>query len=611
MGVASVYVHSKADNANLSVSIDIIDNINGVNELDGVSYVSSTINKLKVIADDLDRAADEFLQGYSLEAAEAIADNANNALAQLARRVLYGPDAYEMTNTLMRNQKVDSKKLISQLKGKGGIADDIINYLLNNKNSNIGDLSSFIATTLSSGKTTINVTEAGGHIVELGKLFDVQFINTTFRKTTEAEVTDRIFKSGKDLITGQGGAYRNMIKDLVRSSKYGKVQSKGSAINAFCNKLGKKMHSLAEKEVPFEWSGNPNILNEQIDDFIEKLKKELKDTLEGNKMFDTSNVRGGIGEEVNASITKAANSVILTLQVGNLTEEKIDSKMNNVLKEYGVTERLTQMDTFHTENKMSQTDLILVNTHTKRIARAQSKNHFVSRFTNNKGNTGPIENFRWKVEDSVNLLDFIQKLSNVNTGSGISLNSFDISNVSGAIANNLWQKAIGSYWSEKGTIVGGQKSGIDFQKELEGSLEKLLAGQIVNLLGITLQKNTETIKIDSNASNIFYVLNGRLKKTSDLVRQAIQQIEENNLKSLSTDRNRLVNVTLTGMNLKGIETKTFLVDKLQGGSYVGNEFKASQSVGESMGENILNNINVRVSLGTSIDSLAKSSLVLF
>ena len=609
MAGPSVYVHSNADNADLSVSVDIIDNIKGAHDLEGMTYIESTLNKLQTIADALDAAADEFLQGYSLDSAQAIADNANEALVQLANRILYGSDSYSMITALTRNQRVKSKDLITQLQGKGDLANQIIDYLLSNKDSTIGELATFISNTLNGGRTTIEVSEAGAHIVELGKLFDVKTINTELRKGGEAIITDNIFRNGKELLTKQGKAYRTMIKDLIHTSRYGTIQSKGSAINDFCNKLGKKMHEIALKEIPFEWSGDPNILDKQIDSFIFELKNQLKQKLNAKKMLDSSNVRGAIGEEVRESITKAGNSVIISLQVGDLSEEQLVEQMESILNEIGATNNLKQMNTFHADNKMSPTDLILVNNRTKAIARAQSKNHFVSRFTDNKTNDSQIDNFRWKVEDAVNLANFINNLSKGNMGFGMSLNELDISNVMGAIANNLWQQKIGSYYSSGGTIVGGQKSGSDFQKELEGSLEKLMAGQVVNLLGVTLQSSTVGVSISANASNIFYILNGRLKRTADLVREAINQIKLNNVKALSSDAGRLVNVGLSGMNLQGIETKGFLVDKLKNGSGEKGNFRASQSIGEAMGANIIDNIKISISLGTSIEVLKKSSMV--
>ena len=609
MSGPSAYVHSKAENADLSVSVNIIDNINGVHDLEGLTYIDSTKAKLQAIADALDGAADKFLQGYSLDSAQAIADNANEALVQLANRILYGSDSYEMISALTRNQKIKTQKLISQLQGQGELADQIVNYLLFNKNSTIGELVTYISKTLNGSNTVVEISEAGAHIVELGKLFDVQVINTELRKSGEAIIADNIFRNGKELLTKQGRAYRTMIADLIKSSKYSKVESKKSAIKSFCNKLGRKMHEMALEEVPFEWSGDPHILDKQIDGFISELESQLQKLLNEKKMLDSSNVRGSIGEEVREGISRAGNSVIISLQVGDLSEEQLVDQMEGILKKIGATNNLKQMNTFHAAHKMSLTDLVLVNNNTKEIARAQSKNHFVSYFTNNKTNDTQIDNFRWRVEEAVNLAGFIKKLSTSNIGFGMSLNEIDISNVMEAIANNLWQEKIGSYYSYGGTIISEGKSSLDFQKELEGSLEKLMAGQVVNLLGVTLQSSTEGISIDDTASNIFYILNGRLKRTADLVREAIKQIEINNIKKLSNDAARLVNVGLSGMNLRGIETEGFLIEKLKKGNYVGNKFRANQEVGEAMGANIINNIKITVSLGTSIEVLRKTSMI--
>ena len=612
MAGPSAYVHSNADTANLAVGIGILDNISGTGDFIETPYIQSTLNKLNFIANALDAAANDFLEGYSLDAAQDIADDAKEALAQLANRILYGKDAYEMANTLMRNQNVKSKDLINQLEGKGELAEVIKNYLMQNMHATIGELTSFIAKYLNEGKTTINVSEASAQIVELGKLFDVQSIKTTFRKKAEQDLTDNIFRSGKELITGRNGAYRNMIKDLIRTSQYGTVQKTGSAIHNFCQKLGKKMHELAGEKIPFMWSGDPNELEKQIDGFINKLEALLKSSLTPEKLLDISQTRGAIGEEVRESISRAANSVIISLQVGNLSEDKIVKEMTNVLQKEGASNTLSKMDSYKSSDKMSQTDLILLNNKTKKIARAQSKNHFASYFINNKTANSEIKNFRWKVEDAANLLNFITNLSASNAGFGVSLNDFDIRVVTEAIVNNIWHKNIDSYKSMGGTIekIGG-KSGADFKKELEGSLEKLLAGQVVNLLGVTLQVNTEKVSIDPGASNIFYVLNGRLKRTSDLVREAMKQIDDNQVKFLTTERNRLVNVTLSGMNLEGIETEHFLVNKLRSGHYISpKKYEADQGIGEAMGESIMNNIKVTVSLGTSIEVLNKTSMII-
>lgn len=599
---ANVYVHSNMDNANLTVSFDSFDHPE-----DKAHSISVTINKLNGIANDLDNMAEAFLQGYSIEAAQQEADQANELLVQLANRVLYGADAYEMAKTLTRNQTVKGKALKQSLQNQDSqLARAILDFIGQRSQVGISELTTFIINTLSGGQTTIEVSEAGAHIVELGKLFDVNTINTTLRKGGEAILTDNIFKSSKELITGRKGVFRSMIKDLIKSSKYGTVQNAKQAIDNFCNKLNKKMKEQAKQEVPFMWTADTNKLERIIDDFTEQLKPQLKQSLSDKKILEISNTVGAIGEEVRESISKTANSVIISLQVGDMSEDQLIDQMEHELKTFGSQGKLSKMLSFHEDGKQSQTDLILLNTKTKAIARAQSKNHFVSYFTNNKTATNQIDNFRWQVENSVNLLNFVNKLSTLNIGTGLELNETDFSNIGEAIANNLWAKNVGSHYSADGTIKRDSVSVGDFQNELEGCMEKLLAGQVTSLLGVSLQPVGENIQVIDNASNIFYVLNGRMKKTADLVREVIQQLEESQFQSLTSNINRSIIVTLTGMNLEGVNTAGFLVNKLK--AYPnGGEI---QSIGTSMGAQILNQVGIKVTLGTSIGVINNSSLLI-
>lgn len=619
LGIPSAYVHSNQDNNELSVSVDMIDDIRGFNNGKGITYVKSTINKLNIIAQQLDEAANEFLQGYSIEEATSIANNAENTLARLASMVLNGEHAYDMAHTLARNQNVNVQKLLSKLDQETDWQNKIIKQLEGQKEMSISSLATIFIKALTDGHATITVTEGESYIRALGGLFDVKTINSSFRKQMEVDLNTKIFHSSKKLVTGKNGAFRKMIIDLVRTSKYSTVQSKGSAIHYFCERLGKEMLVLAKEDIRFVWDSQV-VLEKAINEFTKKLKVLLNEKLDAQKMINMSNVIGAIGEEVRESVTRAADATIIAIQVGDLSEDKLVNDIQATLKELGAQSNLIKMNSYHTENKMSQTDLVLVNTQNGKIARAQSKNHFVSYFTKNEGNDeGLIENFRWVVEDAVNLLDFIKRLSKTNIGVGVSLNEFDLNNVAAAIANNVWAKRKKSIYSMgKSHIITKEANAVDFQSELEGSLEKLLAGQVVNLLGITLQTNTQNIQITNDASNIFYLLNGTLKRTSDLVREAIEQIENNNIKELSSDRTRLVNVNLTGLSAPNKDARAFLIEKLEEGYYAYSKstheehWSASPetiAIGREMGEEIINNILVKVSLGTSIESLRKSAMV--
>lgn len=600
---ARVYVHSNMDNADLTVDFSSFDHPE-----DKAYSVMTTIDKLNKIAKDLDGMAENFLQGYSIEAAQSQADKSNELLVQLANRVLYGESAYEMARTLTRNQTVKAKALKKTLQGQEGeLSRLILDYIGDKKQVGISELASFIVKTIGGQSATITVTEAGSVVTELGKLFNVEKIEREGKQI----LLDEIFKTTRDLSTGRRGIFRAAIKDLIKASKYGTIQQSGQAIRNFCNKLNKKMKIESQKEVPFMWSNDPNELEKTIDRFTEQLNESLqKDLKKSSKILDISNTIGAVGEEIRENISKTANSVIISLQVGDMTEEQLVKDMEQELKSLGATKKLTQMESFHDSGKQSQTDLILLNTKTKAIARAQSKNHFASYFTNNKKADSEIDNFRWTVENSVNLLAFIDKLSKMNIGTGLELNEDDINNVSEALAHNIWAKKAGSQYVDKreGKIKAESVSVGDFQNELEGAMERLLAGQITSLLGVTLKPVEQNVQVIDNASNIFYILNGRLKKTSELILEVIQQIEESQFQSLLNSKvSRTIIVTFSGTSLGGGKAGLeFLVNKLKAGPNTA----GSESIGVSMGEQILNNVNVKVSLGTAIGVLKNNSLLI-
>ncbi len=316
-------------------------------------------------------------------------------------------------------------------------------------------------------------------------------------------------------------------------------------------------------------------------------------------MLDRPNVIGAIGEEVRASVDKAANSVIISFVIGGDTEEVGVDKVNKVLKEKGANQ-ISKMVSYH-KGGQSQTDVVLLNTKTGKVARAQSKNHFVSYFTNQNQNNNVIENFRWKVTDNLNLANFIKNLSN--TDLGINLNDTDLTNVNHALVNNIWFATQGDV--EIGGALRihklGKISGDDGLKSLEGAFENVLAGQVTNLLGITIAPNTT--KIDTGGSNIFYLLNGRMKYTADLVHDAIIQLKDGLFKTLTTDKSRMVNVTIT----KGVVPSPHDVGEGDLSFAPSKVRYEKDSYGEKMGELILDQIKVTVSLGTSIQTLKQSS----
>lgn len=599
----SAYVHSLSERWDAKVVDSYITGID--NSFANDASIRETINKLSIIKRQLQLAAEEFLTGYSIEEAEKIADNTGELLKQLANRVLYGTSAYEMATALNRNNKVKVQKIQERLESKLGENNPLVQEILNGleKDMDSGAFASHLVKVFCGGETHIKISDANAKIVQLGDIFDVEKIQTNLRKVPEIEITNSIFKNSKQLVTHSGGVFRNMIKDLLNTSAFTSTERMGTSVNAFCNKLGKKMKEEAKKDIPFLRTTNKDSLNKIIDKFIADLKVELKQVFEPNgtlakKMLDISNTIGAIGEEVRASVDKVAeNAVVVSFAIGGDTDAVGVNEVNKVLRERGA-EEISEMVSY--TGGQSLTDVVLLNTRTGKVARAQSKNHFASYFTsqNETGNT--IDNFRWKIASGLDLATFIQNLSN--TDLGIHLGPTDLNNVKDALVNNIWFSTEGDVELGGTPPVRrlGKINGDDGLKSLEGAFENALAGQITNLLGVTVMPNH--IKADTSASNIFYIFNGRMKPTAELIDSAIEQLRQRWFKTF-TDKGRMVNVTIT----KGVVPSPSSIGK-DGLSFGPSKVTYhSDEFGQEMADKIFESIKVTVSLGTSIESLKKSS----
>lgn len=618
MSGTSAYIHSNLSRAkNMSVSTSIIDSIQGNNSDDNSFYVDDTREKLQAIQQKLRNAEDAFLEGYSTDKAQDIAQSTNKLLVQMANDVLNGTDAYEMATALTQNKRINKQKLKAILESNvhNEFEQELVSKIVTSLREDMGtgELATALAKTLSGNQTVITVTEAGSQIQALGSLLNVNKINASFRKGSPVIniMSDTIFKTSKDLVTKKTGVYRNMIRELFEASGAVTRQSFGSAINNFCIKLNKKMKELVPVYMHFITGSNKEGLYEEIDKFTENLKPALREALQdkaNKEMFYKSNVIGIMGEEVRSTVSQVGDSTIISFVMGDTTEDAGVERINQLLHGRGVNNSISKMNSYHGDSSQSLTDLVLLNTNNNMVARAQSKDHFVSYFTKERDESiSQIENFRWMVADDLNLFNYLQNLSNDNLGIG--LNAFNLETIMEAMANNLWFQYHDSAYPEGGAIGFSDASVEDFQKELEGSLEKLLAGQVTNLLGVTVAPSGMDIIPD--ASNIFYLLNGRLKRTSDLIEQAIQQLRTSENLKLSENKGRMVIVNLDGSGVKSIgvgkKSDSFLVQKLRN---IDSD-AAIEQIGQKKGEEVISAIKINVSLGTSIDNLRRSSLTMF
>ena len=252
MSGPSAYVHSNADHvSNWSVSTDLISDMKGLGNIEGELYVTATIRKLESVRDQLESEAQRFLQGYSTENAQHIAENADELLVQLASRVLYGSNGGNLVGALRRNKTVKVQKLRDFVTKTG--TNDFAEKVLSNlkENVSVSEAATILAKALSEGQTKITVTEAGSHIEQLGGLFNISRFESTVRGQVVPAITKEVFRSTRPLVTHQGGVYRKAIRDLISSSQFVDSQSLSTVVHNFCVELGEQMKSIAPSQIPF------------------------------------------------------------------------------------------------------------------------------------------------------------------------------------------------------------------------------------------------------------------------------------------------------------------------------------------------------------------------
>lgn len=622
----SAYVHSNINNIEkdngLSVSVDLIDNMNGVDNRKGETYVQYTIDKLENIKKALDLAADQFLKGYSIEEAQRMADNNDELLVQIANEALFGVSNNELATSLIHEQIIKKEDLEKIVEPE---MEELKNQILAEigDQATVSEVARIITKNLSGSGAKITVSEASVIVSGLGKLFNVQSFKSA-GKEIELEANKTIFKKAKnfELSKERSGRYREVVRDLLKASKLTDVKKRKDVISRFCENLQRKMEDIANTKVLFQY-GEKDTLKPAIGKFIEKLEDELDKSLkdvQGESLSERSNAVGAIGEQVREAVRQAGNSTILSFTIGDVKDELGVERVNKKLEE-AQAKTISKMQDYRKEEAQSLTDVVLLNTKTGEVARAQSKNHFTTYFNkeyedeNVKEADKTINNFRWTVQNNTQLLGFLEGLSK--TELGMNLNDFDMRNIMEAMANNVWfqyhKSAFPVRSEHKGFNIGFKEATVqDFQKELEGSLERMLSGQITSLLGVSVNKENNN-EIISNASNIFYLLNGRMKRTSELIQQAINQLKASeNFKMENKGRMVIVNINTSEAK---IDPGNFLPDKLrslerynENGKTAWRPTGETESIGEDMGEEVFKGIKIKVSLGTDIKALRTTSL---
>lgn len=645
----STYIHSSFDNAeelsSFDISNELLQSMKAKDSNGNDYYIEATVRKLESIGEKLNAQAETFLQGYTPISAQEIADNEQDYLLKLLEKVLYGSNAKDLAKTLTREKTVDTKKIQPQLKRflkEIGVQDvqEILSQI--NSTDSAGRIATILANASGGGTTIIDVTTAGSNIQKLGALLAIDGKIKNVEGQMESAVTAQVYKIAKGQVsTNKHSKLWESYRDILRNSIGTTQKAYELTIKNFCKALREEMISQYPNYIRFAKGENAQArIESNITTFCRNLQDELIKVLQDKqdtKLGDKSNVHGLLAEDIMATATQInQNTVMLRYAIGDYTDEQGVEYINNALKDS--KNKIKKMTTWRDDTKQSLTDLVLYNTQNHMIARAQAKNHLVDYFTKDRTdqNINQIDNFRWMVADHLTVATLLAGLSK--TELGMNLNNLDFDNIKRGMVQNIWFNYYGSatpiLLSDGGGIsVSGRRKTTQnkFLTELEGTLEQIFSGQVTNFLGVTIQANMPNPNVDFESSNIFYILNGRLVKTGDLILQAAAQLASTaNLKLQSSqynigtkqrneiDASRMVrvNIDTTGVSSVGTDSRggqSLLVAKLQEIRYDESGNRENDwnddiwQIGEEKGEEVLSAIKIDISLGTSIDVWKKSA----
>lgn len=593
---SSYYVHSHAANSlnTQALGLGADSNNSGGFQV----YLSSAIGKLEAIKEELDNYAEEFLIGTTPETAQFEAKTVDDQLGAIALYIMNGIDMQKYAKLLTQNTLLDRDKLTKVLE-KDGIDNKIKQVILSILEETEGNLPvSEVAKALTAkGGPVLVVSRSKSYFQRLGFLAGTdKFVFDNAEKDISSILTKRL--------SSRKGRLLQYTKAILKESDAAVIEDNSIAIERFFNEFADEFTRQARQKVHFvEGSKSPD---EVIKDFLRDFRKNLEKNIGNNTTYQHS--VGDIGEGVTAAITQSGNMTTVAIKTGDLTDKDLVKK---IADQYEGDARLTLMRTHHDETKQSQTDLVLTNKNGMTV-RAQSKNMSADRFLDLEITDDRVDNFRFKVQDSLSVGDFILNLAN--TDMGRALNANELESILAGLAQAVWMEQKTSTVGAGNGARGEKVSGEAMLEQFRHSLEAYASGQVTNLLGVTVQKDANLIEkniVELTGSNIFFLQNGQLTKTSQLIDLAINQLKAYQEQGHAIDKTaRAVIVTLDYSSIEWAEERAgwFYYEKLH---YLTKEDEGGLiAYGEQQGQAAAQGIKVKATIGSSLLNFGNSSYVL-
>ena len=414
-------------------------------------------------------------------------------------------------------------------------------------------------------------------IEELKEVFNIE------QKTLDKIINE--FLKGK--LRSSSGKIQKIIKEILKQKKKGEKQKDASLVCAnFIRYFERAVRDRAKQSGLY--SSNQDIVTQ----YLERVKPKLTSIIKQH--YTSTDASRALGEEIFTTVNE--NSALIGVAVGDKTEMEIRAD-NDLMPS------LETAATWNDPNKMSYTDLILINAKGMKV-RAQSKNY-----------VGAYETFLQTDKDvyqnthlfSRKMLfkDFFLKLMTESGGRVNISGEIDLDMLSYIVANEIWFDMHGSI--DKGGGTGWRTDKIHTRLfDSDSWLSRALSGAFVNFLGVVVSESGEVIP---SISNVFFLIDNKaLVPTYELI--------DNVLKYYKTGAEQMTNIDVTPSRtgvgfdytspLRYLQAKADATPTGLGAATYTDE--GLVTIGRLQGKHIMDTLQINaVNLGVSIEQLLTSA----
>lgn len=355
------------------------------------------------------------------------------------------------------------------------------------------------------------------------------------------------------------------------------------------------------------------------DDFIKGLYYAIKDYLTINKSKNIG-VLGerGFGFTIDNQVTP--DLLVSTIQLGEKSEKSIfgdgtgkgseDKGLYNQLKSLNIS----KLNTYISDSKMTQTDFILYATNGERkikAVRVQSKNStfqdIQAQINRAEEGTDPTMYKIIKGTQDQNIPDLLNRFSSNLTSYKMTQNDVDI--IIYLLSNALWLSIKGDYRAAKDGD-SGSKGKINKRTRNESSeaklsslsyifntVEKILGLGMGNIIGLTLEEQSQGLKLAAGGSNIFYLVGvSTLIPTYVILEQIIKRLEGTKSELFNTRVviNKKLNTSYTAKSFW--ERKQEVMEPAWGEGLSGTYSDPVLQIGQTLGETVASQLTGHINL---------------